>query len=88
MVIQLPEWKNWRIEGNDRDWQVQRLIDGKNGEEWKNTNFFPSLHYAIAFAYEKALRKSPTKAETVDAMYAECRRVKDELVAAVREAVG
>ena len=88
MVIQLPGWKNWRIEGNDRDWQVQRLIDGKNGEEWKGTNFFPSLHYAVAFAYEKALRKSPTKAETVEAMKAECRRVKDELVAAVREAVG
>lgn len=89
MIVQLPEWKDWRIEGSGNDWQVQKLHKRKDGgQKWEGTNFFPSLHYAVAFAYEKALRKSPAKAETVEAMEAECRRVKDELVAAVREAVG
>jgi len=88
MIVQLPEWKDWRIEGSSNDWQVQRLRKHKDGgQKWEGTNFFPSLHYAVAFAYEKALRKSPTKAETVDDMKAECKRVKDELLEAVEKAV-
>ena len=88
MVIQLPEWTKLRIVGSESDWEVQRQYEkGKNVGEWHATNFFPSLEHAVGFAYEKSLRKSPTKAETVDEMKAECKRVKDELLEAVEKAV-
>jgi len=86
MIVQLPEWKNWRIEGCGNEWQVQNLVHGKDGDDWRATNYFPSLAYAVKHAYEKALRASKKRAATVDEMLAECNRVKDELAAAVEEA--
>ena len=89
MVIQLQEWTNWRIAGNGRDWEVQRLIHNKktNADEWRGTNFFPRLDFAIAFAYERALRESDFNATNAYELVKECRRIKDELIAAVCKAV-
>ncbi len=88
MLIELPEWTGLRIEGDDGEWQVQRKYEkGKNAGSWYTTNFFPSIEHAIGFAYEKSLRKSAKKAETIESAMGECRRVKDELIKAVRKAV-
>ncbi len=89
MEVQLSEWKEgWRIVGSDNDWQVQKL-EKKGGEDnWRATNHFPSLGYAMVFAYEKALRSSKKKAETISEVLAECNRVRDSLVEDVRKAAG
>lgn len=86
-VIQLPEWDGWRIAGNDREWQIQRRSEGRNGVEWRGTNYWPSIEYAVGFAYERTLRELGEEFESLDLFVAECRRVKDELVKAVRKAV-
>lgn len=86
MVIEVPGCK-FRIGGSGIDWQVQYPWNGKDGgTQWKGKYFFPSLEFAVAKAYELALMD---KADTVDMaeVPAECRRVKDELVAEVRKAV-
>ena len=83
-VVQLPEWGDWRVAGSDMDWQVQVLKRRKRGDEWEGVNFFPSLEFAIGKAYEKALRESGKEIASADGLVAECRRVKDELVAAVK----
>ena len=83
MVIEVPGCK-FRIGGSGIDWQVQYPWKGKDGgTQWKGKYFFPSLDFAVAKAYELALMES---AETVGIaeVPAECRRVKDELVAAVK----
>jgi len=85
-VIQLPEWGGWRVAGSDTDWQVQTLKRRKDGDSWEGTNFFPSLEFAIAKAYERALRESGADIESGEQLVAECRRVKDELAKAVRRA--
>jgi len=88
MIVQLPEWKNWRVVGTDREWEVQQK-GSRNGEvEWRPTNYFPSLAYAMAFAYEKTLRASKKKAGTIEEALGECNRVKDAIIGAVNEAVG
>lgn len=84
MVIEIPGCK-FRIKGGGLDWQVQypqERKDGK-GDGYAGRYFFPSLDFAVAKAYELALMES---AETVGIaeVPAECRRVKDELVAAVK----
>lgn len=88
MVIQLPEWRSWRVSGSGREWEVQRLVLNKktNAGEWRATNFFPQLEFAIAFAYERALRESGVEALTAADAVGECRRVKDELLRAVKRA--
>ena len=91
MVIQLPAWKNWRIEGSGLDWQMQeRVKDTKaeGGMRWKGTNFWPSADFAVAAAYERTLKENNAEFGNMGEFIAECRRVKDELVAAVLEAVG
>ena len=87
MIIQLPEWNDWRIEGSDNDWQIQTLVHRGRGDSWDATNYFPSLAYAISHAYEKALRASKKRAETMDQVLIECNRVKDGLVEAVEKAL-
>lgn len=87
MEIQLSEWKaGWRIVGSDNEWQVQKLETNKGEECWRATNHFPSLGYAMVFAYEKALRASKKKAETISEVLAECNRVRESLVEDVRRA--
>lgn len=88
ITIQLPEWEGWRVAGSERDWQIQRLVDGNNGEQWRGTNFWPSAEYAIMAAYERTLRECGKEFASLKAFVDECRRVKAELVKAVRKAVG
>lgn len=89
MVIQLPEWDGWRIEGEGRDWQLQvyepnGAKDG--GPRWRATNYWPSLEHAIGHAYERTLRELPKTVDIRD-VPAECERVKARLLKAVRKAV-
>jgi len=88
MIIEIPGYEDLRISGENLDWQVQSVLKGgKSAGEWRATNYFPSLEYAIAFVYEKSLRdmdKELGYAEIPDA----CRKVKNELVKAVKKAVG
>lgn len=91
MIIQLPEWKDWRISGESLDWQIQELAKDKTkegGTRWKATNFFPTLEAAIGHAYERTLRESPKTAVDIREVAAECERVKARLIKAVRKAVG
>lgn len=87
MIINIPGC-NFRINGSGLDWQIQyRQARGDNGESWNGKYFFPSLDFAIAKAYELLLKESDSEVG-IGSVVNECRRVKDELVAAVREAVG
>ena len=87
MVIEIPGC-NFRIKGEDCDWQIQyRQKRGEDGESWNGKYFFPSLDFAIGKAYELILRNSAAKVDVKKAAD-ECRRVKDELIAAVRKADG
>ena len=88
-VIQLPEWKGWRIAGNDKEWQIQRLhsVNDDGVERWMPTNFYPALEHAVGYAYERTLRESPKKAVDIREVRDECERVKARLVKAVRKAV-
>ncbi|HAM16033.1 MAG TPA: hypothetical protein DCP91_09300 [Eggerthellaceae bacterium] len=88
MIIQLPEWKTWRISGYGIDWQVQQQYQkGKQAGEWYGVKFFSSLQYAIGEAYERTLRESPAVADSSELLLAECERVKKALVAAVKKAI-
>lgn len=87
MVIEIPGYEDLRISGDNLDWQVQTVAKGgKSAGEWRASNYFPSLEHAIAFVYEKVLRDMDKKlgyTEVPDA----CRKVKNELVKAVKKAV-
>ena len=85
MIIKLPEWDGWRIAGSGIDWQVQKFIKRKDGEQWQATNYYMSLDSALAAAFERTLRESNEKAETVREMKKECKRVKDALLREVRK---
>ena len=88
MIIQLPEWEKWRIAGSEHDWQVQKLRNRKNAEPtWEGERFYPSLDYAINYAYEKTLRENGITATDFETAIKECERVKKSLIAAVRKAV-
>ena len=87
ILIQLHEWENWRIAGEDKELQIQRLVDGKNGAEWRSTNYFATLDGAVAFAYERTLRESPLVTDSLDDVLKECERVKKALLKAVKKAV-
>jgi len=87
MIIQLPEWDGWRIEGADLDWQIQKAVHRKSGDTWEGTNFYPSLEAAIGAVYERTLRESPKTAVDIREVLAECEKVKLQLVKAVRKTV-
>ena len=89
-VIQLPEWKGWRIVGNDKEWQIQRLhsVSDEGVEKWTPTNFYQALEHAVGYAYERTLRESPKTSVDIREVAAECERVKVRLLKAVRKAVG
>lgn len=86
MVIEIPGCK-FRIKGSGVDWQVQFPVkerkDG-SGDGYASKYFFPTLESAVAKCYELALRGSNAKVELKD-VADECRKVKDELVKAVRK---
>lgn len=89
MVIEIPGCK-FRIKGSGTDWQVQFPVkerkDG-SGDGFAGRYYYPTLDSAIAKCYELALRCSDAKVELKGAAD-ECRKVKEELVMAAREAVG
>lgn len=86
MVIKLPGC-DWRIRGSETDWQIEYPYTDKNGDEkWKGRYFHRSLAHSIEKAYEVALRESPETAADLKAALAECRRVKAELLDAVKGA--
>ena len=86
MIIEIPGHK-FRVKGCEADWQVQYPNGtAKDGSQaWAGRYFFPSLEHAMGKAYELVLLESPEAAGFAD-VPAECRRVKDELIAAVRRA--
>lgn len=89
IVIQLPEWDGWRIAGSDNDWQMQVYEEHGNKDgspRWRGTNFWPSIEFAVSYAYERTLRESGKHIKSMDGLLDECARVKDELIAAVRKA--
>ncbi len=88
MIIQLPEWKDWRIAGGNLDWQIQKRRKVKDEERWDGTNFYSALEHAVGAAYERTLRESPKMAVDIREVAAECERVKTRLLKAVRKAVG
>ena len=81
MVVQLPEWKRWRISGEGLAWEVQELHPRKDGDTWDATNYFPSLEGAIGYAYERTLRESAETAGGMDAMAEESIRILLENIA-------
>lgn len=87
MIIEIPGCK-FRIKGAGAEWQVQFPQSRKDGsgDGYAGKYFFPSLDFAIAKAYELALCDSTENVELKDAAE-KCRKVKDELVKAVRKAV-
>lgn len=85
MVIEIPGCK-FRIKGTNYDWRVEYPSECKDGRGYEGKYFYPSLETAVAKAYELALRGSDAEGD-LEAALGECRRVRDELVKAVREAV-
>ena len=87
MIIEIPGCK-FRVKGSGIDWQVQYPVERKDGkgDGYSGKYFFPSLEYAIGKAYELALMDSGAVVDMND-VPAECARVKDELIAAVKQAV-
>ena len=88
MIIQLPEWKDWRIAGGNLDWQIQKVVHKKQGDVWEATNFFPTLEAAIGYAYERTLRESPKSIAMIREVHIECERTKSHMLKAVKKAVG
>lgn len=87
MIIQLPEWDGWRIEGTNLDWQIQQRTTNKGAEQWNATNYYSAIEYAIGYAYERTLRESGRKLTERNEWMDECERVKDALLKAVKKAV-
>lgn len=86
MIVEIPEC-NFRIFGNDPDWQIQfRQKRGENGESWNGKYFYPHLEYAVMKAYELMLMKSDAVVQFAD-VPAECEKVKKQLVTAVKRAL-
>ena len=91
MVIQLPEWTDWRISGEGIAWEVQRLIKkGKRAGEWEATNWFNSLDAAIGFAYERSLRElgMGSTIDMIREVHVACEKTKSALVREVKKAIG
>lgn len=88
MVIQLPEWRGWRISGESTAWEIQQQYEkGKSAGEWYATNWFGSLDAAIGHAYERTLRESPKGIAQIREVHIECEKVKSRLLKAVKKAV-
>lgn len=89
MIIQLPEWDNWRISGEALSWEVQKVIHKKQGDVWEPTNFFSSLDAAIGYAYERTLRECGMghAVEMMREALVQCEKTKSSLLKAVRKAV-
>lgn len=86
MIIEIPGC-SFRIKGEKLDWQIQYERNRKTRENtWEGKYFFPSLDFAINKAYELALIENAQTVDIAD-VSGECRKVKDELIAAVRKAV-
>ena len=86
MIIEIPGC-SFRIKGEKLDWQIQYEVNRKTRENtWEGKYFFPSLDFAISKAYELALIENAQTVDNAD-VSSECRKVKDELIAAVRKAV-
>lgn len=85
----------WRIVRADaRNWQTERMRSpevraGKGGGEprWMPTgNYFGSVPDAAAFVYERMVGEGDGDVLSVSEFSNECRRIKNELVEALREA--
>jgi hypothetical protein len=92
MVIQTEHMKEngWRLAGSDLDWQLQKIRkDKKSPEGWKYEGFlfYATFESALKAAYEKTLRESKKEASSIKDVLEECRKVKGELIEAVKEAV-
>lgn len=88
MIIEIPGCK-FRIKGDGLDWQVQYPAkarkDGR-GDGYAGKYFFPSLEFAVAKAYELALKENEAVVDFAD-VPAECERVKKLLIKAVKAAM-
>ena len=89
MIVQLETWDGWRIYGDGMDWQIQRqAVSKKDGSTtWKGTNYWTSIEYPVAYAYERMLREKDATITTPKELVEECERVKAELLKAVKKAV-
>lgn len=85
-VIQLPDWDGWRIAGDSGEWSIQRINHGKDGDTWSSTNYFPQLHHAVGFAYEKALRDEKVDMKSMAEFADFATNLKNSLVKAVKKA--
>ena len=86
MIIEIPGC-GFRIKGEDTDWAIQyRQKRGEDGESWNGKYFYGSLEYAVAKAYELALRESDSHVD-MDGAVAEVRKTSDKLIKAVRKAL-
>lgn len=88
MIIQLPEWEDWRISGEKLAWEVQKVVHKKQGDVWETTNWFPSLDAALGYAYERSLREKNTRIELIREVHIACEKTKSGLLREAREALG
>ena len=86
MVIEIQGCE-WRIRGDDSQWQIEYPYEERGERRWRGKYFHRSLDHSIEKAYELMLRESPAVAKDLKSALAECRRVKTELVNAVRAAM-
>ena len=84
MVIQLPEWGNWRIQGADDSWQIQQKLRNKRHEVWSSIRSYKSLDGALGYAYERTLKESASTATTAALIVSEFDRARERLLRAAR----
>ena len=89
LIIQLPEWDNWRISGEDLAWEVQKVVHKKQGDVWEATNWFSSLDAALGYAYERTLRElgMGSTIDMIREVHIACEKTKSSMLKAVRKAV-
>ena len=79
-TIQLPQWKDWRIAGTKLDWQMQEVRShGKRGDEWQPVRYYPHLEQALQAAYDRSLKESGKKFNSIKELRKECFKAKEEL---------
>ena len=86
MVIEIQGCE-WRIQGSGTDWQIAYPCKDRGELKWFPKYFHRSLDSSIEKAYELMLRESPVVAKDMKSAIAECRRVKSELIGAVKAAM-
>jgi len=84
MVIQI-DGCSFRINGTATDWAIEYPNKGQKSG-WKGQYFYSSLEYAVAKAYELALRESDSHVD-MDGAVEEVRATSGKLVKAVRKAL-